>query len=159
MHRTTRNALAATALATAALAPASLASAAAPAPAPLDVSGAYLYLDQDATTHRELVRVVFRTADPLPRRADGAIQAAVSIDGFTHSVATVRHGSTIYSGAAPVKDHSISSLRGGEGARRGAKVGRSYTVRIFDRDGRRVAKRMTLRAERPGDDTGRPLRG
>jgi hypothetical protein len=156
MHRP-RIALATAVVAAAALAPASLASAA--APAPLDVSGAYLYLDQDATTHREFVRVVFRTADPLPRRADGAIEAGVSIDGFTHSIATVRHGSTIYSGAAPVKDHSISSLQGGEDARRGAKVGRSYTVRIFDRDGHRVTKKMTLRAERPGDDTGRPLRG
>src|SRR4051794_41614898 len=102
------------AVATAALAPAAVAPAALagghPAPA---VTGAYLYLDRDATTHRDFVRVVFRTADPLPRRADGAIQAGVSIDGFTHSIGSMRHGSTLYTGAAPGKDHSITSLRGG----------------------------------------------
>jgi hypothetical protein len=155
MNRT-RTALAAAVLATAALAPSALAAVG--TTAPLKVTRAYLYLDNDATTHREFVRVVFRTADPLPRRDDGAIRAGVSIDGFTHSIASVKHESTIYSAAAPVKDHSITSLRGGDGVRRGAKVGRTYTVRIFDRDGHRVARKMALRAERPGDDTGRPLR-
>jgi hypothetical protein len=155
-----RTALLTAALATAALAPAAVAPAALAgahdAPA---VTGAYLYLDRDGTTHRDFVRVVFRTADPLPRRADGAIQAGVSIDGFTHSIGSVRRDSTLYTGAAPVKDHSITSLTGGSAARRGAKVGRSFTVRFFDRDGHRVTRRMTLRAERPGDDTGRPLSG
>jgi hypothetical protein len=150
-------ALAAAALAAAALAPAALAADA--GRDALHVNGAYLYLDRDAATHQEFVRVVFRTPDPLPRRADGAIQAGVSIDGLTHSVGAVRRGSTVYTGAAPVKDHSISSLNGGAAARRGAKVGRSFTVRFFDRAGHRVTRRMTLRAERPGDDTGRPLIG
>ena len=39
----------------------------------------------------------------------------------------------------------------------GAKVGRTFTVRFFTRDGQRVTKKMTLRAERKGDDTGKPL--
>jgi hypothetical protein len=30
-------------------------------------------------------------------------------------------------------------------------------VRIFDRDGHKVTRKMKLRAERAGDDAGRPL--
>ena len=45
----------------------------------------------------------------------------------------------------------------GKDIRKGAKVGRSFTVRFFTRDGQRVTKKMTLRAERKGDDAGRPL--
>jgi hypothetical protein len=41
--------------------------------------------------------------------------------------------------------------------RKGATVGRSYTVRFFTRDGQRVTKKMVLRAERKGDDAGKPL--
>ena len=69
----------------------------------------------------------------------------------------MKKGSNIYTGAAEVKGHSISSLDGNAVARKGAKVGRSYTVRFFTRDGQKVTKKMTLRAERKGDDTGKPL--
>ena len=148
--------------AVAAVAAASLAPAAGaqdtPAPAStLKVTGAYLYLDHNEASNQDFVRVVFRTADQLPRRSDGAIQAGVSIDGFSHSIGAVKKGSTIYSGAAEVKGHSISSLDGNAVARKGAKVGRSYTLRFFTRDGQKVTKKMTLRAERKGDDTGKPL--
>ena len=147
--------------AVAAVAAASLAPAAGatdtPAPAStLKVTGAYLYLDHNEASNQDFVRVVFRTADQLPRRADGAIQAGVSIDGFSHSIGAVRKGSTIYSGAAEVKGHSIAALNG-KSVRKGAKVGRSFTVRIFTRDGQKVTKKMYLRAERKGDDTGKPL--
>ena len=40
---------------------------------------------------------------------------------------------------------------------RAPEVGRSYTVRIFTRDGQHITKKMVLRAERKGDDTGKPL--
>jgi hypothetical protein len=151
-------AVAATA-ATAALVPATGASAAGSAQRDLDVTGAYLYLDHDSASKRDFVRVVFETADPFARRADGAIRGGVSIDGFSHSIATVRHGASVYTGAAPVKDHSITSLQAGEGVRRGARVGATFTVRFFDGDGHRAVRRMTLRAERAGDDAGRPLAG
>ena len=102
------------------------------------------------------MRVVFRTADDLPRRADGAIQAGISIDGFSHSIGAVQKSQPIYTGAAEVKGHSITALNGKD-IRNGAKVGRSFTVRFFTRDGQRVTKKMTLRAERKGDDAGKPL--
>ena len=129
-----------------------------PAPAsPLKVTGAYLYLDHNDASNQDFVRVVFRTANDLPRRYDGSIQAGVSIDSLSHSIGAVKKGSNIYTGAAEVKGHSISSLDGNAVARKGAKVGRSYTVRFFTRDGQKVTKKMTLRAERKGDDTGKPL--
>ena len=133
------------------------AAGAAQAPAPkLGVTGAYLYLDHEPASDQDFVRVVFRTAEDLPRRGDGAIQAGVSIDGVTHSIATVKKGQPIYTGASEVKGHSITALNGKD-IRKGAKVGRSFTVRFFTRDGQRVTKKMTLRAERKGDDTGKPL--
>ena len=133
------------------------AAGAAEAPAPkLDVTGAYLYLDHEPASDQDFVRVVFRTADDLPRRADGAIQAGISIDGFSHSIGSVQKGQPIYTGAAEVKGHSITALNGKD-IRKDARVGRSFTVRFFTRDGQRVTKKMTLRAERKGDDTGKPL--
>ena len=147
-------------LTTAAVAAASfapIAGAATPAQAPkLEIEGAYLYKDHLAASKQDFVRVVFRTAADLPRRADGAIQAGVSIDGLSHSIASARKGAPIYTGAAEVKGHSITALNG-KLIRKGAKVGRSFTVRFFTRDGQHVTKKMTLRAERKGDDRGKPL--
>ena len=122
----------------------------------LDVSGAYLYLDHDSASKQDFVRVVFRTATDLPRRYDGSIQAGVSIDGITHSIGAVKKGQPVYTGATEVKGHSITALNG-KLIRKGAKVGRSFTVRFFTRDGQHVTKKMTLRAERKGDDAGKPL--
>jgi hypothetical protein len=144
------------AIAAASFAPAAGAAAAPASDYKLDVSGAYLYLDHEPASGQDFVRVVFRTADDLPRRSDGAIQAGVSIDGFSHSIGSVKKGQPIYTGAAEVKGNSITALNG-EAVRKGAKVGRSFTVRFFTRDGQRVTKKMTLRAERKGDDTGKPL--
>jgi len=143
------------AVAAASFAPAAGAVAGAPAQK-LDVTGAYLYLDHNDASGQDFVRVVFRTADDLPRRADGAIQAGVSIDGFSHSIGSVRKDQPVYTGAAEVKGHSITALNGKD-VRKGAKVGRSFTVRFFTRDGQHVTKKMTLRAERKGDDAGKPL--
>jgi hypothetical protein len=137
-----------------ALAPA---AGAAENPAPtLKVTGAYLYLDHDAASKRDFVRVVFRTASQLQRRGDGSIQAGVSIDGVSHSIGSVKTGSTLYTGAAEVKGHSITALDDKQ-IRKGAKIGRSFTVRFFTRDGQKVTKKMVLRAERKGDDAGTPL--
>ncbi|MGZ4271420.1 MAG: hypothetical protein ACXVSX_19695 [Solirubrobacteraceae bacterium] len=146
------------AVAAASFAPAAGAADSAPAQK-LDVSGAYLYLDHDSASNQDFVRVVFRTATDLPRRSDGAIQAGVSIDGFSHSIAAVKTAQPtqpVYAGAAEVKGHSITALNGKD-IRKGAKVGRSFTVRFFTRDGQHVTKKMTLRAERKGDDAGKPL--
>jgi hypothetical protein len=147
---------AAAAVAAASFAPTAGAAAAPASDYKLDVTGAYLYLDHEPASDQDFVRVVFRTADDLPRRYDGAIQAGVSIDGITHSIASAKKGAPIYTGATEVKGNSITALNG-KLVRKGAKVGRSYTVRFFTRDGQRVTKKMTLRAERKGDDAGKPL--
>ena len=143
------------AVAAASLAPVAGAADSAPAQK-LDVSGAYLYLDHDSASKQDFVRVVFRTANDLPRRYDGSIQAGISIDGITHSIGAVKKGQPVYTGATEVKGHSITALNG-KLIRKGAKVGRSFTVRFFTRDGQHVTKKMTLRAERKGDDAGEPL--
>jgi hypothetical protein len=160
MNRKVLSLTAMAALAAASLAPAAgAADACAPAPAPassLNVTGAYLYLDHNDAGKQDFVRVVFRTADDLPRRSDGMIQAGISIDGISHSIGSAKTGAPIYTGAAEVNGHSITALNDTL-IRKGAKVGRTFTVRVFTRDGRRVTKKMTLRAERKGDDTGKPL--
>jgi hypothetical protein len=143
------------AVAAASLAPVAGAADSAPAQK-LAASGAYLYLDHDSASKQDFVRVVFRTANDLPRRYDGSIQAGISIDGITHSIGAVKKGQPVYTGATEVKGHSITALNG-KLIRKGAKVGRSFTVRFFTRDGQHVTKKMTLRAERKGDDTGKPL--
>jgi hypothetical protein len=102
MTRTFLSLSAAAAVAAASFAPVAGAAETAPAQK-LDVTGAYLYLDHNDASNQDFVRVVFRTADDLPRRADGAIQAGVSIDGFSHSIASVKTvppAQPIYSGAA-----------------------------------------------------------
>jgi hypothetical protein len=156
MHR---KALSLTALAAVAGASFAPVAGAADSPAPastLKVTGAYLYLDHIEASKQDFVRVVFRTAEDLPRRGDGAIQAGVSIDGISHSIGSAKKGAPIYTGAAEVKGNSIAALNDTL-IRKGAKVGRSFTVRFFTRDGQHVTKKLTLRAERKGDDSGKPL--
>lgn len=146
---------AAAAVAATALAPA---AGAADAPAPkLNVTGAYLYLDHEPASNQDFVRVVFRTKDQLPRRYDGSIQAGVKIAGVGSSIGAVKRGSTIYSGAIEVKGHSVATLVDGKVVRKGAKVGRKFTVTFATRDGQKATKQLTLRAERKGDDRGKPL--
>ncbi|HEY1274064.1 MAG TPA: hypothetical protein VGF25_04115 [Thermoleophilaceae bacterium] len=146
----------ATIAATALAAAVGAAQAAAPVPT---IEGAYLYLDHDTAGNQDFVRVVFRTAKPLPRRRyDDSISAGISIDGVSHSVASARKAASIYTGAAEVKGGSIATWHGGRTmTRMGAKIGRTFTVRFFTRQGPSVAKRLVLRAERKGDDSGRPL--
>ena len=149
--------LGAAAVAATALAPAA-AGAADNAATPLRVTGAYLYLDHNAASKQAFVRVVFRTANDLPRRGDGSIQAGVSIEGVSHSIGSARKGAPVYTGASEVKGRSIPKSTGaGKVTRVGAKVGRTYTVVFQTRDGQKVTKKLTLRAERKGDDSGKPL--
>lgn len=124
---------------------------------PLKVTGAYAYIDTIAASRQKFVRVVFETASELPRRSDGAIRAGIEIEGVGRSISTAKRGTTIYAGAAEIKGGSIATLEDGEVVRKGAKIGRTFTVKIFTRDGRSVTKKLKLRAERKGDDTGRPL--
>ena len=131
-------------------------SAAGSAPA-LKVTGAYAYVDTIAASKQKFVKVVFRTSAALPRRADGSIQAGVRIDGVSHSISTAKRGTRCYTGAAEIKGGSIATLKDGDVVRKGARIGRTFTVEVFGRDGQSVTRRLTLRAERRGDDAGRPL--
>jgi hypothetical protein len=139
-------ALTATALtAAAALAPA--AGAQSSQAQPLKVGKAYL-----VKTHigkQDFVKVVFKTAGALPRRYDGAIQAGASIEGVNHSIASAKKGTTWYAGLSEIKGGSIATLQDGKVVRKGAKVGRSYTVRVFTRDGQSVTRTLKLRATQP----------
>src|SRR5262245_23449956 len=112
MYRKLLTLTATAAVAATALAPAAGAAAAAPAPT-LKVEGAYLYLDHEPASHQQFVRLVFRTATPLPRRYDGMIRAGASIEGAGHSVATARKGTTIYTVASEVKGGSIATTSSG----------------------------------------------
>jgi hypothetical protein len=131
----------------------------APAAPKLDVTGAYLYVDHDhGVPGQAYVKLVFRTADPFPRRYDGAIRGGASIAGVSGSIGTVRKGTSIYQLANRIKDGKIPSIGAdGQLTRIAAKVGRSYKVTVFSRDGQKVTRTLKLRAERPGDDSGRPL--
>jgi len=156
MYRKLLTLTATAAVAATALAPA--AGAADTAAPTLKVTGAYLYLDHLAASKQEFVRVVFRTKSPLPRRYDGLIRAGVSIDGVGHSIGTARKGAPIYTGASEVKGGSIATTDGtGKVIRKGAKVGRTFTVTFSTSDGQKITKKLVLRAERKGDDSGKPL--
>lgn len=147
-------ATAAAVVSAAAFAPAGNAASTAPT---LEVTGAYAYVDNIAASKQRFVRVVFETASDLPRRGDGSIQAGVSIDGVNHSIGTAKRGTRCYTGASEIKGGSIATLRDGDVVRKGAKIGRTFTVKVFTRDGQSVTKKLTLRAERKGDDSGKPL--
>ena len=155
IHRILTSAGIAAVAAIAAFAPAG--NAAAGSAPTLKVTGAYAYVDSIAASKQKFVRVVFRTASALPRRGDGSIQAGVSIEGVNHSISTAKRGTRCYTGAAEIKGGSIATLKDGEVVRKGAKIGRTFSVKVFGRDGQSVTKKLTLRAERRGDDSGKPL--
>ena len=148
-----------TATATAVAAIASLAPAghAADTASTLKVTGAYAYVDTISASRQTFVRVVFRTSAALPRRGDGAIRAGVSIEGVDRSIGTAKRGTRCYTGAAEIKGGSIAALKDGKVVRKGARPGREFPVKFFTRDGQSVTKKLKLRAERRGDDSGRPL--
>ena len=123
----------------------------------LKVTGAYAYVDTIAASKQKLLTVVFRTAGDLRRRSDGSIRSGVSIEGVNRSISTAKRGTRCYTGAAEIKGGSIAALKDGKVVRRGAKLGRTFTVKFFTRDGQSVTKKLKLRGERRGDDRGRPL--
>jgi hypothetical protein len=125
--------------------------------APLKLEGAYLYIDSFAPSNQRFVRVVFRTAEELPRRGDGAIQAGATIEGVNHSLGSARRDSSCYTAISVIKGGSIAARRGGRVVRKGAKIGRTFTVKVTTRDGRSATRRLTLTRERRGDDVGKRL--
>jgi hypothetical protein len=124
---------------------------------PIKVQGAYAYIDHLYPHNTPYLRVVFRTSAPLPRRFDGLIRAAGAIDGQPHSISTVRKPQSIYTVISPIRDGKITTIHGSQVAKRTAKVGRTYTFTLTVQGGQRVNEKVTLRAERKGDDSGRAL--
>jgi hypothetical protein len=155
----TRKLLSLTAAAAVAVAAPASATVAADAPAvPLKVTGAYLFIDHEKASQQDFVRVVFRTASPLPRRFDGLIRAGAKIDGVGHSLGTAKRGSTCYTAASEIKGGSVPSIGAdGQVRRKGAKAGRSFKVVIETQDGQKVQRTLKLRTARKGDASGKPL--
>jgi hypothetical protein len=114
-------------------------AAAAPARAP-DTEPAldgtpYLFRNADG-----LVRLVFRTDSPLPKRFDGTIGGGAIIAGHVAPIGTV---GDCYTAAARFR----------------ARIGRRYHVLIATQESAPAAfdLRLALRRARPGDARGRPL--
>jgi hypothetical protein len=106
------------------------------------LKGAYLYRDHLAGSNQNFVRVVFRTASPLPRRFDGMIRAAAFIDGVGHSIGTIKRGTTCYTAASEIKGGSIAARGpGGSMIRKGAKLGRSFSFKLTTKGGGSVPRR------------------
>jgi hypothetical protein len=155
MNRTLAS-LTAAAVAAGALAPA--AATADYATPKLQLKGAYLATEHLSASHQDFVRAVFRTAKPLPRRFDGLIHASGAIDGVGHSLGTARRGTTCYTFLVPIKGGSIAVSDGNDGIeRKGAKIGRKFTLTVELRDGTKVTRTLKLRAKKAGDASGKPL--
>ena len=122
----------------------------------LELDGAYAYVNT-LPSKQKMLQVVFRTTHAVERRGDGSIQAGVSIDGVSHSIGAAKRGTSCYTGASEIKGGSIATNVGNTIIRKGAKLGRTFTIVVSDRHGQSVTKTVKLRAERPGDDRGKPL--
>src|SRR3954447_11318113 len=155
MNRTLAS-LTAAAIAAGALAPAAAtADYAAPK---LQLKGAYLVTEHLKASHQDFIRAVFRTTKPLPRRYDGLIRASGAIDGVGRSLGTARRGTTCYTFLVPVKGGSIAVTDGNNGiTRKGAKIGRKFTLTVESRDGQKVTRTLKLRHKKAGDASGKPL--
>ena len=113
----------------------------------LKVTKAYL-----VKTHigkQDFVKLVFKTAKALPRRYDGSIQAGASIAGVNHSIGSAKKGTTWYAGLSEIKGGSIAALNYGKVVRKRAKVGQTYSVKVFTRDGQSVTRTLKLLASQP----------
>lgn len=148
-------------LTTAALAVGALAPAGATAaygPQKLQLKGAYLVTEHLQASHQDFIRAVFRTNHALPRRSDGLIRASGAIDGVGHSLGTAKRGTYCYTFLVPVKGGSIAVSDGNNGiTRKGAKVGRSFTLTVEVRGGQKFTRTLKLRDKKPGDASGKPL--
>jgi hypothetical protein len=140
-----------------ALAPAAGADTASTTATP-QLQNAYAYIQHLDASGQNLLRVVFRTSAPLPRRYDGMIRAAGKIDGLGHSLGSAKHGTTCYAAGAEIKNGRTASLNAdGHVVRKRAKIGSTFRFDLVLPDGTTQARTVKLRANRPGYDSGRPL--
>jgi hypothetical protein len=137
-----------------------MAQADAPATVPsIEITKAYAFKTSSYADGKTYAQVVFKTAGELPRRFDGMIRAGGALDGTGHSISAVRgkHGkaTNCYTFLAKINDGRIAGPQGrkaGVGSRHTVKVtARGTTADISD------SVSVTLRRQRPGDLSGKPL--
>jgi hypothetical protein len=132
----------------------------APATVPsIKITKAYAFKTSGLGDGKTYAKVVFRTADELPRRFDGMIRAGGALDDTGHSVGSVRgrHGkaANCYTILARIQDGRIAGPHG-----RKASIGSRHTLRVTARgttDDISDTMSVTLRKQRAGDMSGKPL--
>ena len=121
------------------------------------MNGAYFYVDHMGKAG-DYAHIVFRTAGPIARGSQNSLEAGVAVEGVQYSVGTVNKAHNVYGAYVPIKGHSIPTRTAdGTPRRTGAKLGRTFEIVVMGRDGTKDSRTVTLRAERKGDDAGRPL--
>jgi hypothetical protein len=122
---------------------------------PREILGAYAFKDSWPPQNKPLITVVFKLDGQLPRRFDGLIRASATLDGSGGSIHSVGGRSTrIYAFNVPTLNGRLRA----DGSP-SARIGSRHTLRVAARDGSwSDTFRVTIRAKRPGDRSGAPLR-
>jgi hypothetical protein len=122
---------------------------------PREIVGAYAFKNSYPPRNAPLITVVFKATGQLPRRSDGLIRASATLDGSGGSIASVGGRSTrIYQFNVPTLNGRLRA----DGSP-SARIGSRHTLRLAARDGSwSDTYTVTIRAKRPGDRSGKPLR-
>ncbi len=122
---------------------------------PREIVGAYAFKDSFPPRNTPLVAVVFKATGQLQRRFDGLIRATATLDGSGGSIASVGgRASRMYGFHVPTLDGRLRA----DGSP-SVRIGSRHTLRLAARDGSwSDTITVTIRAKRPGDRTGAPLR-
>jgi hypothetical protein len=124
----------------------------------IEITKAYAYLDKTIQPGTTTATVVFKTRDALPRRnaGKGMIEASGYLDAAGHSIGAVRgaHGTSAhcYVIYTPIKYGKIA------GSGKSAKAGTQHTLKVTAHEGSATdSLSLTLRKQKAGDATGKPL--
>jgi hypothetical protein len=122
---------------------------------PREIVGAYAFKDSFPPRNKPLIAVVFKATGQLPRRFDGLIRASATLDGSGGSIASVGgRSSRMYVFHVPTLNGRLRA----DGSP-SARIGSRHTLRLAARDGSwSDTMTVTIRAKRPGDRSGAPLR-
>jgi hypothetical protein len=122
---------------------------------PREIVGAYAFKTSFPPRNKPLIQVVFKATGQLPRRFDGLIRASATLDGAGGSIGSVGGRRTgIYTFTVPTLNGRLHA----DGSP-SARIGSRHTLRLAARDGSwSDTFTVTIRAKRPGDSSGAPLR-
>jgi hypothetical protein len=122
---------------------------------PREIVGAYAFKDSFRPRNTPLIAVVFKATGQLPRRYDGLIRASATLDGSGGSIASVGgRRSRMYVFHVPTLNGRLRA----DGSP-SARIGSRHTLRLAARDGSwSDTITVRIRAKRPGDRAGKPLR-